>query len=40
VAINLKDKGVLGNGHFMMFEDNRKQVFDAIQKALEARVKV
>jgi pimeloyl-ACP methyl ester carboxylesterase len=40
VAINLKDKGVLGNGHFMMFEDNRKQVFDAIQKVLEARVKV
>lgn len=39
-AINLKDKGVAGNGHFMMFENNRKQVFDAIQKALEAKIKV
>ena len=34
----LKDKGVLGNGHFMMLETNRKQVFDAIQAWLQAKV--
>jgi len=28
--LQLKDKGVLGNGHFMMLETNRKQVFDVI----------
>lgn len=39
-ALHLKDKGVLGNGQFMMFENNRKQVFDTIQKTLEAKVKV
>ncbi len=30
-AMNLKDKGILGNGHFMMLENNRRQVFDAIR---------
>jgi len=25
-----KDRGILGNGHFMMIENNRRQVFDAI----------
>jgi hypothetical protein len=39
-ALNLKDKGVTGNGHFMMFEDNRKQVFDTIKNWLESKVKV
>lgn len=39
-ALNLKDKGILGNSHFMMFENNRKQVFDAIRASLEAKVKV
>ena len=28
--INLKDVGILGNGHFAMLESNRKQVFDVI----------
>lgn len=39
-ALNLKDKGILGNSHFMMFENNRKQVFDAIRSTLESRVKI
>jgi pimeloyl-ACP methyl ester carboxylesterase len=39
-ALNLKDKGILGNGHFMMIETNRKQVFDAIRTWLETQVKV
>ncbi|MEP7353809.1 MAG: alpha/beta fold hydrolase [Acidobacteriota bacterium] len=39
-AFNLKDKGILGNGHFMMLETNRKQVFDAIKGWLETKVKV
>jgi pimeloyl-ACP methyl ester carboxylesterase len=38
VALSLKDKGILGNGHFMMFETNRKQVFEAIRGWLESRV--
>jgi pimeloyl-ACP methyl ester carboxylesterase len=37
-ALNLKDKGILGNGHFMMLESNRKQVFEAIRRWLEAKV--
>jgi pimeloyl-ACP methyl ester carboxylesterase len=28
--LQLKDRGVLGNGHFMMLENNRRQVFDVI----------
>jgi hypothetical protein len=35
---NLKDKGILGNGHFMMLENNRRQVFDAIRGWLEQKV--
>jgi pimeloyl-ACP methyl ester carboxylesterase len=35
---NLKDKGVLGNGHFMMLENNRRQVFDAIRGWLEQKI--
>jgi pimeloyl-ACP methyl ester carboxylesterase len=34
----LKDKGILGNGHFMMLETNRKQVFDTIQAWIQAKV--
>jgi len=34
----LKDKGILGNGHFMMLETNRKEVFDAIQVWLRTKV--
>ncbi len=37
-ALNLKDKGIFGNGHFMMLETNRKQVFEAIRGWLEAKV--
>ena len=37
-ALNLKDKGILGNGHFMMLESNRKQVFEAIRGWLETKV--
>jgi pimeloyl-ACP methyl ester carboxylesterase len=35
----LKDKGILGNGHFMMLESNRKEVFDVIQGWVEQKVK-
>lgn len=36
--LSLKDKGILGNGHFMMLETNRKQVFDAINTWILAKV--
>lgn len=36
--LSLKDKGILGNGHFMMLETNRKQVFDAIHSWIQAKV--
>jgi alpha-beta hydrolase superfamily lysophospholipase len=39
-ALNMKDKGVLGNGHFMMFETNRKQAFDVIRGWLESKVRI
>ena len=35
---NLKDKGILGNGHFMMLENNRREVFDAIRGWLEQKI--
>ena len=35
---NLKDKGILGNGHFMMLESNRREVFDAIRGWLEQKI--
>jgi len=37
-VINLKDRGVLGNSHFAMFENNRRQVFDVIRTWIEQRV--
>jgi pimeloyl-ACP methyl ester carboxylesterase len=37
--LSLKDKGILGNGHFMMLETNRKQVFDTIHAWIQAKVK-
>jgi len=36
--INLKDRGVLGNSHFAMFENNRRQVFDVVKGWIEQRV--
>jgi len=35
----LKSKGILGNGHFMMLENNRKQVFDVIHGWIQTKVK-
>ena len=35
---SLKDKGILGNGHFMMLETNRKQVFEAINAWIQTKV--
>jgi pimeloyl-ACP methyl ester carboxylesterase len=35
---NLKDKGLVGNGHFMMLENNRREVFDAIRGWLEQKL--
>ena len=37
-VMNLKDKGILGNGHFMMLENNRRQVFDAIRGWIEQKL--
>lgn len=37
--LQLKDRGILGNGHFMMIEDNRHQVFDVIRGWIETKVK-
>jgi pimeloyl-ACP methyl ester carboxylesterase len=34
----LKDKGITGNGHFMMLETNRKQVFDALRGWIESKI--
>jgi pimeloyl-ACP methyl ester carboxylesterase len=39
-VMNLKDKGILGNGHFMMLESNRRQVFDAIRSWIDQKVPV
>jgi pimeloyl-ACP methyl ester carboxylesterase len=36
--VQLKDRGVLGNGHFMMLENNRRQVFDVIRGWIEEKV--
>jgi hypothetical protein len=36
--LQLKDKGILGNGHFMMLETNNRQVFDAIRAWVEAKI--
>jgi hypothetical protein len=35
---NLKDKGILGNGHFMMLENNRRQVFDVIRGWIDQKL--
>jgi pimeloyl-ACP methyl ester carboxylesterase len=35
----LKDKAILGNGHFMMLETNRKQVFEVIHTWIAQKVK-
>jgi pimeloyl-ACP methyl ester carboxylesterase len=37
-VINLKDRGILGNSHFAMFENNRRQVFEVIRTWIEQRV--
>jgi pimeloyl-ACP methyl ester carboxylesterase len=36
--VQLKDRGILGNGHFMMLETNRRQVFDVIRGWIESKV--
>jgi pimeloyl-ACP methyl ester carboxylesterase len=38
--VQLKDRGILGNGHFMMLETNRRQVFDVIRGWIENKVRV
>ena len=35
--VYLKDRGLRGNGHFAMFENNRRQVFSVFQQWLEAQ---
>jgi pimeloyl-ACP methyl ester carboxylesterase len=36
--IELRERGILGNSHFAMFENNRRQVFDVIKGWIEQRV--
>ena len=36
--LNLKDKGILGNGHFAMIETNRKEVFEVIRGWIEQKL--
>ena len=36
--IELRERGILGNSHFAMFENNRRQVFDVIKGWIEDRV--
>jgi pimeloyl-ACP methyl ester carboxylesterase len=36
--VQLKEKGVVGNGHVMMLETNRRQVFDVIRGWIEQRI--
>ena len=33
--IDLKERGILGNSHFAMFENNRRQVFEVIKGWME-----
>ena len=37
--VQFKDLGILGNGHFMMVEENRKQGFDVIEGWIRKNVK-
>ena len=37
--MKMEDKGVRGNGHFMMLETNKKQAFDVIRAWIESKVK-
>jgi len=37
-ALALRDQGILGNGHMMMIENNRRQVFDAIRGWIERKI--
>ena len=36
--INMRDRGLLGNSHFAMFENNRRQVFDLIRGWIEQNI--
>jgi pimeloyl-ACP methyl ester carboxylesterase len=36
--INLKDRGITGNGHFAMVETNRKEVFEVIRSWIESKI--
>jgi pimeloyl-ACP methyl ester carboxylesterase len=36
--ISLKDRGILGNGHFAMIETNRKEVFEVIRGWIQSAV--
>jgi pimeloyl-ACP methyl ester carboxylesterase len=37
-VIDLKERGILGNSHFAMFENNRRQVFDVIKGWIDQHV--
>jgi hypothetical protein len=37
-VIDLKERGIHGNSHFAMFENNRRQVFDVIKGWIDQHV--
>ena len=39
VDFQLKDHGIRGNGHFMLLESNRHQVFDVIRGRIDENVR-
>jgi pimeloyl-ACP methyl ester carboxylesterase len=38
--LNLKERGITGNGHFAMFETNRKEVFEVVRGWIEGKLPV
>lgn len=38
--LRLQDRGIRGNGEFVMMEDNRRQVFDAIEEWIGRTVRI
>jgi pimeloyl-ACP methyl ester carboxylesterase len=38
--LNLKDRGITGNGHFAMIETNRKEVFEVVRGWIEGKLPV
>jgi hypothetical protein len=39
-VVNLGDLGIEGNGHFLFFEDNERQVLDVVAEEITSVVEV